>query len=176
MTAPTRRHEPGGFAEEARRIGAQLDEQILDGLVQGFPEAEDPHVRNPQRHLARAIDRPDVQAVLPQDRDEIIRADQQHLLLATMARHDARLMTVEHLGHHVREMALRGREVDRGYNRTAHGPTVVQLVKLVKLVRLRGVHAALLACLVTRSGVQRLRAPLSAILGPDDLLASFPLD
>gem|GEM_PF-5273988 len=37
-------------------------------------------------------------------------------------------------------------------------------------------HAALLACLVTRSGVQRLRAPLSAILGPDDLLASFPLD
>src|SRR5664279_4792552 len=42
MSAPTRRHEPGGFAEEARRIGAQLDEQILDGLVQGLPEAEDP--------------------------------------------------------------------------------------------------------------------------------------
>ncbi len=113
MIASAGGHEPGRLSEVASGIGAQLDEEIVDRLIEGLPKAEDAHVRDAKGHLVRFMDRPDVQAIFAEHRHEIIRPDEEHLFLAVMARHDPRLMAVEHLRHDIGELALRGREVDR---------------------------------------------------------------
>lgn len=113
VCASARRHESGRLPEEASGIGAQLDEEIVDRFVKGLPEAEDAHVRDPEGHLVRVIDRLHIEPVLTEHRNEIVRPNEQHLLLAVMAGHDPRLMAVEDLGHHIGELILRWGELDR---------------------------------------------------------------
>ena len=62
VSTPARRHEPGWLAEEAGRIGAQLNEEVVDCLVEGLAEPEDAHVGDTEGHLVRLIDGLDVEA------------------------------------------------------------------------------------------------------------------
>jgi len=85
VSASAGRHEPSRLAEEAGCIGPQLVEEIVDRLVQGFTEAEDAHVRDAQGHLIQVIDGLDVKTMVAEHRHEIVRPNEQHLLLAVMA-------------------------------------------------------------------------------------------
>jgi uncharacterized protein len=58
--------------------------------------------------------------------------------------------------------------------RPASGSDIAELVR--SGARIPGVTSNTPLVLVTRSGVGDLRGPLSAVIGPDELLASFPLD
>lgn len=135
MRASARRHEPGRLPEEAGRIGEQLDEEIVDRLIERFPETKNAHVPNAEGHLARVIDRLHIESVLTEHRHEIVRPNEQHLLLAVMAGHDTRLMTVEDLCHHVRELALGGREFDSGNGTSCHAATLDQFGQLGQVGR-----------------------------------------
>jgi len=64
--------------------GYWVGQQIGKCLVQGFAKAKDTQLRDPQRYFATVIDRQHVQPLAAEHGHQVLRPDQEHLLLAVM--------------------------------------------------------------------------------------------
>ena len=124
----------GCALEVVRGVYTELREQIVERLVAGRAESEQPEPPEYRSDLSRVLHQIDVELEAGKMPREVVGPDEQHALLPPMAADDARSVLMHDARHDVRKLALGSRELD-GWQ-SCNDLIVHSRIRVVKLTNL----------------------------------------